>query len=128
MWGVGVIAYLLLSGGVSPFWAGNRYRTMAKVLSCDYDYDKPNFSHVGDTARDFISRLLLLDPKVCRIFLKDENELKSSTTDYVFQERMSATDCLSHDWLTDTRVGCCYYSFAVTVVLWNRCRSNCSTP
>ena len=33
MWGVGVIAYLLVSGGVSPFWGGNRYRTMAKVLS-----------------------------------------------------------------------------------------------
>ena len=24
MWGVGSIAYLLVSGGVSPFWAGNR--------------------------------------------------------------------------------------------------------
>ena len=24
MWGVGVIAYLLVSGGVSPFWGGNR--------------------------------------------------------------------------------------------------------
>ena len=25
MWGVGSIAYLLLSGGKSPFWGGNRY-------------------------------------------------------------------------------------------------------
>ena len=24
MWGVGSIAYLLVSGGVSPFWGGNR--------------------------------------------------------------------------------------------------------
>ena len=24
MWGVGAIAFILLSGGVSPFWAGNR--------------------------------------------------------------------------------------------------------
>jgi hypothetical protein len=58
MWGVGVITYLLgkkkafqcrlciklaaifkllffvclVSGGISPFWAGNRYRTMAKTL------------------------------------------------------------------------------------------------
>ena len=30
--GVGVITYTLLSGGVSPFWGGNRYRTMAKVV------------------------------------------------------------------------------------------------
>ena len=28
-----MITYTLLSGGVSPFWGGNRYRTMAKVLS-----------------------------------------------------------------------------------------------
>ena len=24
MWGVGAIAFILLSGGVSPFWGGNR--------------------------------------------------------------------------------------------------------
>jgi len=82
MWGLGVIAYLLTSGGISPFWAGNRYRTMAKVLDCDYDYDKPNFAHVSENAKDFISKLLLKDPK----------------------ERLSATNCLSHPWLTDTRV------------------------
>jgi len=26
------IIFLLVSGGISPFWAGNRYRTMAKTL------------------------------------------------------------------------------------------------
>ena len=30
MWGVGSIAYLLVSGGVSPFWGGNR----SEHLSC----------------------------------------------------------------------------------------------
>ena len=64
MWGVGVIAYLLVSGGVSPFWGGNRYRTMAKTLSCDYTMDLPNFEHISENGKDFISKLLVLDPKV----------------------------------------------------------------
>lgn len=64
MWGVGVIAYLLVSGGVSPFWGGNRYRTMAKTLSCDYTMDLPNFEHISEHGKDFIRKLLVLDPKV----------------------------------------------------------------
>merc|ERR550519_1853271 len=82
MWGLGVIAYLLLSGGVSPFWGGNRYRTMAKTLSCDYTLDMPNFDKVSDAAKDFISSLLILSA----------------------EERFSAEQCLSHPWLTDNRV------------------------
>ena len=64
MWGVGVIAYLLVSGGQSPFWGGNRYRTMAKTLSCDYTMDLPNFEHISENGKDFISKLLMLNPKV----------------------------------------------------------------
>jgi len=82
MWGVGSIAYLLISGGVSPFWAGNRYRTMAKTLSCDYTFELSNFEKISDEAKDFVSKLLLLQP----------------------QERFTALECLSHPWLTDNRV------------------------
>jgi len=82
MWGVGVITYTLLSGGVSPFWGGNRYRTMAKTLSCDYTLDLPNFEHVSDAGKDFIKNLLVLDPS----------------------ERHTAAQALQHPWLTDNRV------------------------
>lgn len=82
MWGVGVIAYLLVSGGVSPFWGGNRYRTMAKTLSCDYTMDLPNFEHISENGKDFITKLLVLDPK----------------------KRHTADECLVHPWLTDNRV------------------------
>lgn len=82
MWGVGVIAYLLVSGGVSPFWGGNRYRTMAKTLKCDYTFDLPNFEKISENAKDFISKLLVLQS----------------------QNRFSALECLSHPWLTDNRV------------------------
>eukprot|EP00092_Neocalanus_flemingeri_P028870 GFUD01031348.1.p1 GENE.GFUD01031348.1~~GFUD01031348.1.p1 ORF type:complete len:678 (-),score=184.77 GFUD01031348.1:119-2152(-) len=82
MWGVGVISYLLVSGGVSPFWAGNRYRTMAKTLSCDYTMDMPNFQNISENAKDFISMLLIMESK----------------------DRYTALECLSHPWLTDNRV------------------------
>ena len=78
MWGVGAITYLLVSGGVSPFWTRSRYRTMARTLSCDYNFDQPNFSLISDSAKDFISKLLLLDPK----------------------DRLSPSLALSHPWLT----------------------------
>ena len=41
-----------------------RYRTMAKTLSCDYTMDLPNFEHISHHGKDFISKLLVLDPKV----------------------------------------------------------------
>ena len=58
MWGIGAISYLLVSGGVSPFWEGSRYRTMNRILTCDYNFEQPNFSLVSDMATDFISKLL----------------------------------------------------------------------
>ena len=98
MWGVGSIAYLLVSGGVSPFWGGNRsakvvwavlgkpflprYRTMARTLKCQYTFDMPNFDKVSDNAKDFISSLLVLSA----------------------EERFTAEQCLNHPWLTDNRV------------------------
>ena len=78
MWGLGVISYLMVSGGVSPFWAGSRYRIMSRIINCDYNFNQPNFELVTETARDFITRLLITDP----------------------EERMTASECLQHPWLT----------------------------
>lgn len=32
MWSAGVILYMMLSGGVSPFWAGSEYRTQRRII------------------------------------------------------------------------------------------------
>ena len=59
MWGVGCITFQLLSGGISPFFANNRYRTMAKVLDCDYSLEQAELSKTSTEAKDFISTLLI---------------------------------------------------------------------
>ena len=58
MWGLGVIAYLLVSGGVSPFFANSRYKIMSNILNCTYDFSQPNFALLSDEATDFISKLI----------------------------------------------------------------------
>ena len=37
MWSLGVILYMMLSGGVSPFWAGSEYRTQRRVIRGIYN-------------------------------------------------------------------------------------------
>ena len=59
MWGVGCITFQLLSGGISPFFAHNRYRTMAKVLDIDYSLEQAELNKTSPEAKDFISMLLL---------------------------------------------------------------------
>ncbi len=60
-WGIGVITYQLLSGGLSPFFAVNRFRTMARVLDCDYSLEAPELK-VSCEAKDFVSRYVILSP------------------------------------------------------------------
>ena len=61
MWSVGVVAYMLLSGGKSPFYCGSRYRTMARSLSCEYDLGIPEMEHISPQAKDLVTKLLVID-------------------------------------------------------------------
>ncbi|NWZ96256.1 MYLK3 kinase, partial [Nesospiza acunhae] len=78
MWSVGVITYMLLSG-LSPFLGETDAETMNYVVNCSWDFDAEAFEQVSEDAKDFISRLLVKE-KSCR---------------------MSATQCLKHQWLSD---------------------------
>jgi len=54
-WGVGVIAYMLVTGGKSPFYGGNRFRTMAKILTCQFQLEEvPELQHISEDAKHFI--------------------------------------------------------------------------
>ena len=79
MWGVGCITFQLLSGGISPFFANNRYRTMAKVLDCDYSLEQAELSKTSTEAKDFISLLLI---KVIKHNKKQESHQITMTGNY----------------------------------------------
>lgn len=78
MWSVGVILYMMLSGGLSPFWAGSEYRTQRRIIRGIYSLEHPNFKDITQNAMDCIEKLLDTDGS----------------------RRLSASQCLEHQWLT----------------------------
>ncbi|KAG9474861.1 hypothetical protein GDO78_003363 [Eleutherodactylus coqui] len=81
MWSVGVITYMLLSG-LSPFLGESDAETMNYIVNCNWDFDSETFDQVSEDAKDFISRLLVKE--------------KSG--------RLSAGQCLKHEWLVNLPV------------------------
>ncbi|XP_065844960.1 death-associated protein kinase 2-like isoform X2 [Oscarella lobularis] len=79
MWSLGVLIYIMLSG-YSPFLGDDQADTYANISAGEYDLDDEYFGDVSDEAKDFISKLLILNPK----------------------KRMTLDECLSHPWLNPT--------------------------
>ncbi|KAL1110551.1 hypothetical protein AAG570_008079, partial [Ranatra chinensis] len=76
MWSLGVITYLLLTG-VSLFRGNNDMETLTKVREGFWEFDEEWWKYLSVTARDFITKLLVIDPK----------------------DRMSVKEALRHPWL-----------------------------
>lgn len=79
MWSVGVICYVLLSG-LSPFMGNSDLETMTNVTKAIYDFDDESFDVISTEAKDFISKLLIKDPK----------------------RRLNPAQCLQTKWLAKT--------------------------
>ncbi|KAG8195169.1 hypothetical protein JTE90_023344 [Oedothorax gibbosus] len=62
MWSVGVLTYLLLSG-ISPFLGENDRETLTRVQQGKINFVEDAFRGVSDDAKDFMSKLLVFDPK-----------------------------------------------------------------
>ena len=78
MWSIGVVTYMLLTGGKSPFYDGSRFKTMAKALRCEFELDIPELSRTSDEAKDLVVNLLCKEP----------------------EERFTAEECMAHPWLS----------------------------
>lgn len=76
MWGIGIITYILLAG-YPPFYAEDDTALFEKIMNAEYDFDDECWDDVSDLAKDFISHLLVKDPK----------------------ERYTAEEALKHPWL-----------------------------
>jgi len=81
LWSIGVIFYMMVTGGLSPFWAGNDLLTQRMILRGQFTnegFDNKAFDNVPKSAIDCISRLLKVNPKL----------------------RYTTSECLSQPWLT----------------------------
>ncbi|XP_037081557.1 death-associated protein kinase 2-like [Pollicipes pollicipes] len=76
LWALGVITYILLSGA-SPFLGDTQQETFANIVACDYCFDDEYFSGTSESAKDFISRLFVTDPR----------------------RRATVRECLDHPWI-----------------------------
>ncbi|UYV66224.1 STK17B [Cordylochernes scorpioides] len=63
MWSVGVLAYVLLSGGHSPFGGESVQETYCNITQCRLDFPPDLFSDVSSVAIDFVRSLLRPDPR-----------------------------------------------------------------
>ncbi|KAK5982941.1 Serine/threonine kinase, partial [Trichostrongylus colubriformis] len=76
MWALGVVTYILLSGG-SPFLGDTRDETFCNITGVNYHFTDRYFKNTSTYAKDFISRLFVRD----------------------VQLRATVDDCLRHPWI-----------------------------
>ena len=49
--------------GASPFLGEDQQETYANIVAVDYEFSDEYFSHTSELAKDFISILLVKDPR-----------------------------------------------------------------
>ncbi|KAG7344199.1 protein kinase domain containing protein [Nitzschia inconspicua] len=76
-WGVGVMAYMLLTGGTKPFDADKNVRLRDEIRKGKYSMDGQEWENVSQQAKDFVSSLL----------------------EYKEEKRITAEEALESPWL-----------------------------
>jgi len=77
MWSIGVITYILLCG-FPPFYNEHLPDLFEQIMKAEYEFIPEYWSDVSEDAKDFIRKLLVVEPK----------------------ERMTSKQALTHSWLT----------------------------
>ena len=64
MWSIGVIFFMMLSGGISPFWDGTERGTEKAIAKRQFvrGFDHSNFRSISTQAIDCVSKLLTVEP------------------------------------------------------------------
>ena len=65
MWSVGVLFYMMLSGGISPFWDGTENGTESAIRNARFvngGFYHSCFSSISKEAIDCISKILIVEP------------------------------------------------------------------
>jgi len=81
LWSIGVIAYILLCG-YPPFYSSDLAELFEQIMEADYEFFDEYWGKVSNDAKDFISKLLVVDPK----------------------KRMTSQAALVHPWLKNVAI------------------------
>mmetsp|Transcript_65940 Transcript_65940/g.162287 ORF Transcript_65940/g.162287 Transcript_65940/m.162287 type:complete len:475 (+) Transcript_65940:104-1528(+) len=76
VWSCGVILYILLCG-FPPFYDENNAVLFQQIKKGDYSFPSPYWDEVSDSAKDIVSKVLVVDPS----------------------KRYTAAECLQHNWI-----------------------------
>jgi len=76
LWSVGVITYLLLCG-FPPFYGESLPDVFEQIMKAEYDFPEPYWNDISKEAKDFINRMLVVDPI----------------------KRLNAAQALKHPWI-----------------------------
>jgi len=79
LWSIGVIVYILLCG-FPPFYGDNDAQMFKKIKAGSYKFLSPYWDPISEDAKDFVKKLLVVDPR----------------------KRMTAAEALNHRWLGRT--------------------------
>jgi len=77
LWSVGVITYLLLCG-FPPFYGETLPEVFEQIMKADFEFPDPYWTDISKDAKDFISKLLVVDSK----------------------KRLTAKQAMEHAWVT----------------------------
>jgi len=76
LWAAGIICYILLSG-YPPFGGESDCELLNSVVSGSFEYFSPEWDEISDNAKDFINKLLTVDP----------------------HKRMTIKEAINHPWI-----------------------------
>merc|ERR1711892_1292032 len=62
MWSLGVIIFMLVTGGFSPFYSRNQLKMQKKILRGNYNIEQDQFARVSREEKDMVRALIVVEP------------------------------------------------------------------
>ena len=104
MWSTGVIIFMMVTGGYSPFYSSNQVKMQRRALRGNYDIEQ--FTGVSQEAKNMIRGLLVVDPTSRLTADQCLQQQWASNRSYINLNVVFA-DCQVVEWCCSRRWQCC---------------------